>query len=603
MFLATTADTRFWDVTKKIMFLGEWCKTYGNKDLWNNSNNITSEYHWNDKIKFDKDYDYLDRVYETYLLAFSKQLNVIHNTNFSNNYWRIIIGVWLKGFIDTVFDRFESLEKVKKTNLVKKTWICDTSIWQPYTPINSFHDNYNLYLISCILEITKMIPFEKKPINVFSSNEVNYYKQKASFLGIFSFFRHFKKKPNIFLRQSIAVLKSRVLPAFLYNFKNKIIVGGEIYLSTKMFIILQIKLKMFLPTFHGKRIILDKKYSIPLRNKIEFTFKDDQFHKVLNKLLPNLIPSIYVEYYKKFSEVSLKNSPQKTDYTIHCSSMNYQFSYQFWMAYHVEINKMKVLTSQHGGGYGSMKKCFLDTHNAHITYIHLTWGSRFKKNSNIKPFPSLRLTQSKINIKKNNTKGLIMWVQTSYPRYKNYAESSYSGPEMLNYFKDQELFYKSINSKIRNLLIWRKYSDLWDDEKRMKEFAPNLKIQRVQKNQLGKVSNFDNEIQNCRLSIHTANETTYLQTLSANFPTLVFWDKNICQVHDYQKEIFEELVNVGILHYCPKNCAKKLNEIYDDPLKWWNQKNVQKSRKFFCDRLAKTENIYFDEWKKLIDKL
>ena len=595
MFLATTADNRFWGIGQKIVFLGEWCKTYKNKKLWKDSEHLTNDYHWKNKRKFDKDFVYLEKVYEKYLFSLSEQMNLIHNKNFSKKYWRILIGPWLKGTIDATFDRSESLKKVKRTKLITNTYICNTSPLKPYTPINPSQDSYNLYLISCIIEILNLFPYEKKNINIFDTNEVPVTKR--------SYLRHFKKPVNILIRQALAVIKGRLIPYFFYRFKNKIIVGGDIFLNTKYYLLLQIRLKKILPVFQGVRIYINPVYAIPLREKLKFKFKEDEFHFILNKIIPKIIPSVYVEYYKNFNNISIHYGPKNAKYSIHASNINYLTSYEFWMAHHMEKNNMKILTIQHGGGYGTMRKCFLDRHYSLISDKYFTWGSFLTGKKNIKPLPSFRLIQSKEIIKNNNPKGSIMWIQTSYSRYKHHAESNYSGPEMIDYINDQKIFYDNLNPEVRKLLIWRKFTNLWDEENRFKEFAPNLSIQHAEKKQLGKESDFEVEIQKCRLSIHTANETTYLQTLASNFPTLVFWDKNVYQLHESHICIFQRLVEAKILHYCPKSCAQQLNKIYSDPVKWWNEKNIQESREFFCNNLAKTENIFFDEWVKVIDKL
>ena len=75
-------------------------------------------YHWSDKDKLESDNKYLTDLYERYLIYLSCILNKFHNKNKDTQYWRIIIGPWLRFFIDIVFDRYETL-KLKNTNLLK----------------------------------------------------------------------------------------------------------------------------------------------------------------------------------------------------------------------------------------------------------------------------------------------------------------------------------------------------------------------------------------------------------------------------------------------------------------------------------------------------
>ena len=67
------------------------------------------------------------------------------------------------------------------------------------------------------------------------------------------------------------------------------------------------------------------------------------------------------------------------------------------------------------------------------------------------------------------------------------AENQYIGRNMTNYFMDQKDFYNNLNDEIKTLLVSRHHFNTWEDAKRIKEFAPNIKLQIVRKSEkLGK---------------------------------------------------------------------------------------------------------------------
>ena len=76
-------------------------------------------YHWSNKNKLENDNKYLTDLYERYLIYLSSILNKFHNKNKDTQYWRIIIGPWLRFFIDIVFDRYETL-KLNNKKLLRK---------------------------------------------------------------------------------------------------------------------------------------------------------------------------------------------------------------------------------------------------------------------------------------------------------------------------------------------------------------------------------------------------------------------------------------------------------------------------------------------------
>ena len=78
MFLITTADQRFWRTTESILFLGEWCKLYERRHLYEKLDTETLPYHWDDRSRLYSDYQYLRGVYERYLDALVPKLNEVH---------------------------------------------------------------------------------------------------------------------------------------------------------------------------------------------------------------------------------------------------------------------------------------------------------------------------------------------------------------------------------------------------------------------------------------------------------------------------------------------------------------------------------------------
>ena len=95
-FLITTAMRDTWVYNKPTLMLGNWCKIYDEKRYWNKLNNLeVLDYHWNDDNKVKKDYEYLKDLYEVILKELSLKLNDLHNTNFTVDYWRILVGNWL----------------------------------------------------------------------------------------------------------------------------------------------------------------------------------------------------------------------------------------------------------------------------------------------------------------------------------------------------------------------------------------------------------------------------------------------------------------------------------------------------------------------------
>lgn len=598
MFLVTTADRRFWKTDENILFLGEWCKLFGEREILSGLDYEVLPYHWDDRQRFAADYKYLDATYEKYLASFAEGLNRVHGVDYTVRYWRIVIGIWLRAFIDALYDRYLSIKTAQESGLVTNTWICSTESCTPPDFPSFSHDAYNLYLYSSIIKKIGGIPFEEKELSHVQAGAASLARPKSALGRILSeIVRQLKKGPEMFLRQGFAVLAVEVYPRLLRRFKTNVVFAGSIYLSLRDQVRLQWSLGQLPYLYHGEKMLFAAQdVNDDMRSGLTFPVSEDPFEQLLNELLPEQIPMIYVEHYREMHKRVMAISPKAPKVAITAFTINYRRCFEFWAAYHAEKSGTKLVVSQHGGGYGTARHIFLDDHFTRAFDRYYTWGSAIDGNPKVKPMPSLRLWKTKKELDSSNPSGSVMWIATTVGRYKTFAESGLVGPHMLTYFREQQSFYEALNEEVRELLLWRYFNDPWEDKERFMAFAPNLRVQRGLKKQLGKESDFISELKKCRLAIHTGNETTYLEALAANFPSLVFWNPKYYEVRESLQSVFDDLVAVGILHYTPESAAAKLNEIYFDPDTWWKSQMVQKARKRFCDALACTREGWLAEW-------
>jgi len=243
--------------------------------------------------------------------------------------------------------------------------------------------------------------------------------------------------------------------------------------------------------------------------------------------------------------------------------------------------------------YGSVENHLVRSYD-----YYFSWGSPHEYQEKVEKMPSLRLMGLKNRLRKINPDGQILLMATSMPRYKVFVESGIAGKHMLSWIDFQRQFLSSISSDIYPFLVWRYFNQLWEETDILKEEFPRLKVQHGRKKELGKKSDFITEVLKSRLTIHTANETTYLECMAANHPTLLYWPNDCYQIKDSVKKYFDVLVKAEILFYDPIKAAIKLNEIYENPSSWWWSNDVQDARKYFCDNIAYISDDYLKIWNK-----
>src|SRR3990172_7486872 len=232
MFLITTADHRFWKMDGKVLFLGEWCKLFKDREIWSGIKHEVLPYHWDDRKRFASDWQYLDATYDKYLALLTERLNHIHGVRYSERYWRILMGLWLRSFIDAVYDRYLSIRTAEKSGRATNTWICSTSVWTPEDVPSYSFDGYNLYLYSRIIKNLGTIPYEEKDWGHISNSLEGTRKNPGStFSRLWSeIIRQMRKGFTTIIRQGLAVLVVEVYPRLLRAVPTKGVFVGSIYL-------------------------------------------------------------------------------------------------------------------------------------------------------------------------------------------------------------------------------------------------------------------------------------------------------------------------------------------------------------------------------------
>ncbi len=88
--------------------LGPWCHT-ADELLSGGAPAESSHYHWDDRAKLARDYDYLEKIHARALDALAPALNAHHGVTHSRRYWQILLDPWLMAWLSVSFDRWESL--------------------------------------------------------------------------------------------------------------------------------------------------------------------------------------------------------------------------------------------------------------------------------------------------------------------------------------------------------------------------------------------------------------------------------------------------------------------------------------------------------------
>ena len=77
--------------------------------------------------------------------------------------------------------------------------------------------------------------------------------------------------------------------------------------------------------------------------------------------------------------------------------------------------------------------------------------------------------------------------------------------------------------------------------------------------------------------------TPWLQAMLSNRPTVILWNAETWLLDKNYSNFFDQLEKVNIIQRDPKNAAKFISSIINDPMEWWLKKETVFARKMFLE--------------------
>jgi putative transferase (TIGR04331 family) len=572
-FLVTTALEETWPIDPEVpvLFLGEWCRIYSRKERWSIMNAEVLSYHWDDRNKLYNDYQYLNNIYENTLKSLQKKLNEIHKVDHSLRYWRILIGPWLGCFLQMVFDRWTMLKHAFEKYGISgcRVLVKDVNTVIP-NDLKEFNnrfidDNWNEMIFSQLIQehIQNDIIIEQVLVN--SCQPKQFHQSNRSFkswLGGFKrfFMSTYMKHKQWFHDSDKYFFFYTYLPQQIEEELLLRLGQNPQYWETPITPMIETNMQM------RKTLSIEKYNSF------------DKFPSILSQMIPQQIPTVYLEGYNSLVdciEYVAWPKPPKCIFTSNAYWSNDVF--KAWAAQQTE-NGVPLVIGQHGGHHGMTPWSFHEEHQINISDAWLSWGWTNDNSPNIVPVGNLKAIDHTIDYDPN---GMALMVEMALPRYSYHMFTTPVAGQWLSYFEDQRQFIYCLPEHLQKQVIVRlNFHDFkWCQTERWMNYFPEIQLDSGKQPIL-------NLVGNSRLYISTYNATTYLESLAWNMPTIIFWNPNHWEMKDEALPYFELLKSANIFHETPESAAKHMIEIWDDIPAWWQSVSVQNNRKEFCDRYS-----------------
>lgn len=564
--LITTADENTWRTDRPVLFLGEWCRLYDRRTAWEGLDAEVVPYHWDDRRRFDRDYDRAQDVYDRLLRASSDALNAYHHTGHSLRYWRTLIGQWLFHLVHVLLDRWQVVLDASDGYDIEETLIYDLP---PATMISArfaggiFQDTtWNHHLFGRVIRHQNRIRWRLVPAPAARALPVSR--------------RGVRRAARTRLRDATCNLLARFTAP-----GEPLIIRS--YLPRLQEIALQLMLGQ-IPKAWTPPAVPGVVPDMARRGQFVVTpGAADPFVRFAAAMIPEQIPTVFLEGYGELRRAAAELPWPPRPRVIFTSNLDQANEvFQEWSAAKAEAGYPLVI-GQHGGFVGLAKRHPGEDDQRRIADRYLSWGWH---DSDVRIHPTAALTNVGKPMRTWKASGDLLLVTVPMRLYAFRCMSTPVGAtQSAAFVGDQISFGKALPDHIRARLILR-IEEAIDRTlhtcyvSRWKDAVPGLRVD-------PSVTPIERPLRRCRLFVYTYNSTGFLETLARDIPTVVFWNPEYFELRAGAQPYFDLLTEARIFHRTPESAARHVSDIWDDVRGWWRDPALQRIREAFCAQYAR----------------
>ena len=585
-YLIATADERTWKFDRPVIFLGEWCRIYERRQIWQDMDAIVAAPYGLSQIKKDADYVEARALEEKLFPGLCEVLNQYHGTQHGARFWRIVLGHWLRRYVTMMLNRVKTLELCIQTHQLSGMTAFSTDHYglatqDSYAAIWASNDDrwnnaLTLHILN-LLGVTAHCPVEM----IYEDDFYRFCQNDAMAVDA-----PLKRKVLHYACQkvmSLASLIARDKDAFIINS----------YLPKKEETKLQLALGQCPQWWTSPKRTMSEKPDLTLRKGLAnqvISKSGNNLEDILTKMVFELLPVCYLEGFSSLNKlVTQQRWPKNPKFIYTANNFDTDEVFKLWAARKIESGT-KYITGQHGNNYGTCKYDYFSIEEVTADKF-LTWGWTDGLPQHTPAFIFKTAARKAKHYKSQG--GLLLIELCLAHRITTWDNTA----EFVSYFEDQQRLVSELASTPKQHLTIRLHAEFqykkWNEEARWQAFDPSLRID------AGGVA-IRALIAQSRLVVHSYDSTGILETLSQNIPTLAFWQNGFDHLRESAKPYYQLLVDAGIVHLSPESVAQKVNEVWDDVEGWWRQSVVQEARGQFCERYARVSQSPVREVKTVL---
>lgn len=563
-----------------FFYFSDWCEfNIKEKKAINKKNLIGPNFLKDTEIK--KKNNFVNKTVDNIFPKIVNKMNSYHGVFYPESYWKKILYPWFMPFTAYLYDRWEIVQSLRAS---KDYIFC----------LNKFEDK------NVIVDAGKDFNPNSKTLNLWMLSKIVKFNGKIKHIEKNMFKSDLKK--NLAFETKKKVFIKKILSSFYYiitKFYKANFFIQKIGLTKFKMILLYIKIRQ-IPIFWFEPRYKNKSTNLNKRKKFFYIKKKDKkFENLLEDILYCAIPKNYLENYQSIKK-SLDESywPKKIKVIITAYDDTDSDTYKIWSAERCLNKDTRYLIMQHGGHSGTSMSAPGTTTREIVADKYLTWGWK-KKNKKIVPFHSVSLSNQKVKFEENNNKKIYFCIQVPGRFPPRFDSGTRNNEQRLRKISVVKSIINNLNNNFTEKVILRYLA------RSHKRTLVKFDKSGIFKNILydtGKKP-FIKILPKAKIVIHDSNNTGFLESLFFNVPTIMIVDKKIETFEKSARKLTKLLEKKYIIHYDPKTVIDFINKNFDHIDKWWNDKELQKIRKAFCNTYVKKSDNSLGDLAKYLKKI
>ena len=586
--LVTTALENTWGGEEDIVFLGEWCKRYERRHVWRRRQHQTMGFHWDDRAKLKRDYDYLKPLHDSLLKSLASSLNDLHHASHSLRYWQFQVDPWLMSFVGVVYDRWECLRAAFDEHSELSTIVSED---QPLVrPPIGYVEQQDLMRFSDVWNHALYLRIIKSQ-----------YPERCRLQSSQEPWRGTTDKEPAPPRQSswrwrLASKLDRLVG--LCGIGSKVdFVFLESYFRAPSLVRLNFALgqapRLFLSEFGFDEVSSGAPMSneaLPNRGGLTLGFRPSSpFEAFLVRAIVDHAPTALIEAYPALCDWAgkLRLRP-KVIFTANAHWTRVHV--KTWLAGQMERG-VKVVVVEHGGSLPAYKELF--GIEEEMADVKVTWFRPYHaKHVQLPPSKFVRVFKRNAvrRIDSSSTRKHCLFIGCEEARYVFRVQFYPLAAQCLVGFDLCARFHQALNSKVRQAFrVKAQVNYGWNTRQRYSDMLgeahvlPPMTINRA--------------IEMARVVVCGYPETTFADAMVSGVPTIMLYPDELYERHPVTRPLLALLRTVKIVLHDPAEAAAHLNAIWGDPGEWWNSEDVRHARAEFERQAIRLDGDWVKQWK------